>query len=224
MLYMPKTALFDSEEAVLSKSAVISAEGQALVATADGLKESAGTKGEVFAGFVCQRVSATPILEDFYCAVEELTVATEGSIELQRAPLSDAVVGLVNADSGEAIAGDTTVSEKTVSNTNLTVGLNVRVVYKYAMSVVEAKSRMGDVQPGGPAGAVVGQIGLVSRGTVYTNCFDTAVDWKKATSIKLGANGIVTAGDDKQGTEIKGYVVEAPTAMYPFLGIKFSAA
>lgn len=224
MLYMPKTALFDSEEAVLSKSAVISAEGQALVITADGLKESAGTKGEVFAGFVCQRVSATPILEDFYCAVEELTVATEGSLELQRAPLSQAVVGLVNADSGEAIAGDTTVAGKTISNTNLTVGLNVRVVYKYAMSVVEAKSRLGDVQPGGPSGALVGQIGLVSRGTVYTNCFDTAVDWKSVTAIKLGANGIVTAGDDKQGTEIKGYVVEAPTAMYPFLGIKFSAA
>ena len=67
MLYMPKTALFDSEEAVLSKSAVISAEGQALVATADGLKESAGTEGVVFAGFVCPRVSATPLLAVFYC-------------------------------------------------------------------------------------------------------------------------------------------------------------
>lgn len=224
MLYMPKTALFDSEEAVLSKSAVISAEGQALVAVADGLKESAGTEGEVFAGFVCQRVSATPFLEDFYCAVEELTVATAGSVELQREPLSNAVVGLVNIDSGEAIAGDTTVSGKTVSNTNLTEGLNVRVVYKYAMSVVEAKSRLGDVQPGGPAGALVGQIGLISRGTVYTNCFDPSVDWSKATSIKLAANGMVTSGESAQGTEIKGYVVEAPSVMYPFLGIKFSAA
>ena len=153
-----------------------------------------------------------------------MTVAPAGSVVLPRPPFSNAVVGLVNADSGEAIAGDTTVSGKTVSNTNLTEGLNVRVVYKYAMSVVEAKSRLGDIQPGGPAGAVVGQIGFISRGTVYTNCFDTAVDWTKATSIKLGANGIVTSGDDKEGTEIKGYVVAQPTAMYPFLGIKFSAA
>lgn len=222
MLYMPKTALFDSEEGVLSKSAVISAEGQALVVAPDGLKESAGTAGEVFAGFVCQRVSATPFLEDFYCAVEELTVATEGSLLLQREPLGAAVVGLIDSASGAAVAGDTTVAGKTISNTNLTVGMNVKVVYKYAMSVVEAKSRMGDVQPGGPAGHLVGQIGLISRGTVYTNCFDPAVDWTKATKIQLGANGMITSGGD--GVEIKAYVVEAPSVFYPFLGIKFSAA
>ena len=62
MLYMPNCALFDSEEAVLSPAAHITAEGQALVATPEGLKESAGTAGEVFAGFAVQRVSATLLL------------------------------------------------------------------------------------------------------------------------------------------------------------------
>ena len=39
MLYMPNCALFDSEEAVLSPAAHITAEGQALVATpAEGIR------------------------------------------------------------------------------------------------------------------------------------------------------------------------------------------
>ena len=225
MFYMPKTSLFDAEEGVLSKNAAITAEGQALVATADGLKPAEGTAGEIFAGFACQRVSATPFLEDFYVRVEELTVATTGSLVLQREPLSQEVVGLFNLDTGAAVTGDVTVSGKTVSCTALTEGMNVRVTYRYAMSVVEAKSIMGDLQPGGPSGAMVGQIGFISRGVVYTNWFDPAVDWSKATEIKLAANGMIT-DQTGSGVAIKGYVLAdgIPSAMYPFLGIKFSAA
>ena len=225
MFYMPKTSLFDAEEGVLSKNAAITAEGQALVATADGLKPAEGTTGEIFAGFACQRVSATPFLEDFYVRVEELTVATTGSLVLQREPLSQEVVGLFNLDTGAAVTGDVTVSGKTVSCAALTEGMNVRVTYRYAMSVVEAKSIMGDLQPGGPSGAMVGQIGFISRGVVYTNWFDPAVDWSKATEIKLAANGMIT-DQTGSGVAIKGYVLAdgIPSAMYPFLGIKFSAA
>nr|DAH48046.1 MAG TPA: hypothetical protein [Caudoviricetes sp.] len=225
MFYMPKTSLFDAEEGVLSKNAAITAEGQALVATADGLKPSEGTEGEMFAGFACQRVSATPFLEDYYVRVEELTVATAGSLVLQREPLSNEVVGLFDLDKGAAVEGETTVSGKTISNANLTEGMNVRVTYRYAMSVVEAKSIMGDLQPGGPSGAMVGQIGFISRGVVFTNWFDPAVDWTKATAIKLAANGMIT-DQSGEGEAIKGYVLAdgIPSAMYPFLGIKFSAA
>lgn len=224
MFYMPKTSLFDSEEGVLSKGAVITAEGQALVAVADGLKPSEGVEGEHFAGFVCQRVSATPFLEDFYVRVEELTVATAGAVVLAREPLSAQVVGLVNIATGEAIDGDTTVGGAVVKNANLTEGLQVRITYKYAMTVVEAKSKMGDIQPGGPSGALVGQVGFVSRGTVFTNFFDTTVDWKKAKKIQLAANGMITA-DKGNGVVIDAFVVADgyPSAMYPFLGIKFSA-
>lgn len=224
MFYMPKTSLFDSEEGVLSKGAVITAEGQALVAVADGLKPSEGVEGEHFAGFVCQRVSATPFLEDFYVRVEELTVATAGAVVLAREPLSAQVVGLVNIATGEAIDGDTTVEGAVVKNANLTEGLQVRITYKYAMTVVEAKSKMGDIQPGGPSGALVGQVGFVSRGTVFTNFFDTTVDWKKAKKIQLAANGMITA-DKGNGVVIDAFVVADgyPSAMYPFLGIKFSA-
>lgn len=224
MFYMPKTSLFDSEEGVLSKGAVITAEGQALVAVADGLKPSEGVEGEHFAGFVCQRVSATPFLEDFYVRVEELTVATAGAVVLAREPLSAQVVGLVNIATGEAIDGDTTVEGAVVKNTNLTEGLQVRITYKYAMTVVEAKSKMGDIQPGGPSGALVGQVGFVSRGTVFTNFFDTTIDWKKAKKIQLAANGMITA-DKGNGVAIDAFVVADgyPSAMYPFLGIKFSA-
>lgn len=225
MFYMPKTSLFDAEEGVLSKNAAITAEGQALVATADGLKPAEGVAGEVFAGFVCQRVSAAPFLENYYVRVEELTVATAGSLVLQREPLSQDVVGLFDLDAGAAVEGEVTVSGKTISCDALTEGMNVRVTYRYAMSVVEAKSIMGDVQPGGPSGAMVGQVGFISRGIVYTNWFDPAVDWTKATAIKLAANGMIT-DQTGEGVAIKAYVLAdgIPSAMYPFLGIKFSAA
>jgi hypothetical protein len=226
MLYMPNSSLFDSEEAVLSKSAVISAEGQALVALADGLAPSTGAAGEVFAGFVCQRVSAAPILEEVFTRVEVLTVANEGSLSLTRAPISDAVVGLYDVDGGKAIEGTTLVDGVTIANEGLKAGLNVKVTYKYKLTVVEAKSIMGDAQPGGTGGALVGQIGVVSRGTVFTTCYDTSVDWASAKELKLGADGVITSGSDKEGTVINGYVVAngIPSAMYPYLGIKFSAA
>ena len=225
MFYMPKTSLFDAEEGVLSKNAAIIAEGQALVAANDGLKPAEGTESEIFAGFACQRVSAAPFLENFYVRVEELTVATAGSLVLQREPLSQDVVGLFDRDKGAAVDGDVTVSGKVVSCEALKEGMNVRVTYRYAMSVVEAKSIMGDLQPGGPSGAMVGQIGFISRGVVYTNWFDPAVDWSKATAIKLAANGMIT-DQSGSGVAIKGYVLAdgIPSAMYPFLGIKFSAA
>ena len=225
MLYMPKTALFDSEEAILSKSDVVSAEGQALVAVADGLMPSTGKEGEKFAGFVVSRVSAAPILENFYIRVEDLTVATAGSLTLVREPISNEAVGLYDLDAGAVLEGGVTVTGKTVENANLKVGQHVRVTYKYALTIIEAKTLMGDAQPGGPSGALVGQIGLVSRGTVFTNCFDPAVDWSSVKEIKLGENGMLTAGDDKEGTVINAYVLAdgVPSAMYPFLGIKFSA-
>ena len=147
------------------------------------------------------------------------------SIALRRKELEVDEIRLFDLDKGAAVDGDVTVSGKVVSCEALKEGMNVRVTYRYAMSVVEAKSIMGDLQPGGPSGAMVGQIGFISRGVVYTNWFDPAVDWSKATAIKLAANGMIT-DQSGSGVAIKGYVLAdgIPSAMYPFLGIKFSAA
>ena len=106
----------------------------------------------------------------------------------------------------------------------MTAGMKVKVVYRYALTNIQARAMMGDAQPGGPAGAIVGQCGLAKRGVIYTSCFDTSVNWAAATAIKLAEGGFVT-DQSGTGTALAGaYVVKVPTAEIPFLGIEFSAA
>ena len=89
-------------------------------------------------------------------------------------------------------------------------------------TVSEAKMKYGDATPGGYSGSMLGTIGVAQAGKIFTNAFDTTIDWTAATTLKTGASGlIVTSGN---GATINGYVTDVPTVDYPFLGIQFAAA
>ena len=220
MYSLPLSKVVDSSEAVLAPGAVILAEGQALVrqpgATAQGVMPSTGVAGEIFCGFAIAGVSAAPFAESFDNKVEHFVVPASGSVSLQFAPVAGQF--FVSLASGGAVAGATCVG-KVLSD--LPAGAEISVVYKYEMSVTQARARYGDVQPGGYAGAVVGQIGQFKRGIIYTSEFDASADWAAATAIKLAANGQLT---DQSGTgeAISAVVVALPSQDYPFLGIEFS--
>ena len=222
MFYLPHTKIVDSNEAVVAPGAVILAEGQALVrqpgAAAAGVKPSNGDAGELFAGFAIAGVSAAPFPEGYTNKVEKFVVPASGKISLQFAPVAGQL-SITNAETGAAVAG-ATVAGKVISD--LTAGLAISVVYKYALTVVQARALYGDVQPGGYAGAQVGQIGVFKRGVAYTSEFDASVDWAAATAIKLDANGQIT-DQSGSGVTIPAVVVALPSQDIPFLGIEFSA-
>lgn len=220
MIYFPLTKIVDSGEAVVAPTANITAEGQALVKTAKGLAPALGTAADVFAGFSIAGVSAAPMQALYTTKVETALVPGNGVVTLAQTPVAGQLAAFDNTD-GAAIAAPT-VAGKTV--TGLTAGNTVTITYKYALSVVQARALQGDVQPGGYAGAYVGQIGLAKRGTIFTDQFDASVDWSAATGLKLAANGQIT-NQAGSGVALPGaYVVSTPNQEVPFLGLEFSAA
>lgn len=222
MLYID-TRIVDSSEAILAEGAQVTQEGQAMVAVpGKGISPSTGAANEIFAGFAMNQLCGIPVLEPYGIAVEEFLVDSSTKVTVQFAPISNNSVALINLESGKKIASPT-VTGKTIAATTMTTGMKVKVVYRYALTNIQARAMMGDAQPGGPAGAIVGQCGLAKRGIIYTSCFDTSVNWAAATAIKLASGGFVT--DSGIGTALTGaYVVKVPTAEIPFLGIEFSAA
>lgn len=221
MLYID-TRIVDSSEAILAEGAQVTQEGQAMVAVpGKGISPSTGAANEIFAGFAMNQLCGIPVLEPYGIAVEEFLVDSSAKVTVQFAPISNSVA-LINLETDAAIASPT-VTGKTIA-TVMTAGMKVKVVYRYALTNIQARAMMGDAQPGGPAGAIVGQCGLAKRGVIYTSCFDTSVNWAAATAIKLAKGGFVTDQSGK-GTALAGaYVVKVPTAEIPFLGIEFSAA
>jgi hypothetical protein len=192
---------------------------RAVGAQAAGVMPSTGGTAEIFVGFSMAGTSAAPFMEGFTNKQETFVVPATGKVTLQFAPVPTQVF-VFDVTTNSAVASPT-VAGKVVSG--LTAGDEVIVTYKYALSVVQARSLQGDVQPGGYSGAYIGQIGLIKRGLIYTSEFDASKDWSAATALKAAAGGQVT---DQSGTgiTIPGYIVAAPTSEVTFLGLEFSAA
>lgn len=225
MLYLPLTKIFDSAESVVAAGVTIAAEGQALVravgAPASGVAPSAAaTANEIFAGFAIAGVSASPIQPAYAVKVETFTVPVSGIVALAFTPVAGQLMAYDNT-AGAIIATPTVVG---ATVTTLTAGNSVTVTYRYALTVTQARALVGDTQPGGYAGLVVGQIGVAKRGIIFTSEFDASKNYAVATSIKLAAGGQITDQTGTGATLTGAYVVSVPTADVPFLGIEFSAA
>jgi len=248
MISRPLTRIVNSiEMAVLSTPQVpypSFAEGMALVRTAGvtsaGVSPSTGTATDVFAGFAFAGTSAYPFQENYTNSVETYVVAG-GQISLNFVPVGSgtAQVQLFIFDNTTntpvTLTGATQTTAGSTTVTGLTTGDTVTATYKFATSIIQEVSIVGNVQPGGYSGALVGQIGVITRGVVYTDQFDASQNWAAAsagaaTQIILGANGQLTLGTPVggggaalAGTLFPGFVVAAPNEYYPFLAVEFSA-
>lgn len=225
--YFPFTKIADSGESFTAPGAVILAEGQALVrantTASAGVLPSTGTATDIFVGFSLAGTSAAPFPEAYTNKVEEFTVPSTGNITLSLTPVAGQVFVFDNT-TGDAIPTPTVVGSQV---TGLTPGDDVSVTYKYAMSVVQATVFQGNIQPGGYSGGYVGQIGVITRGVIYTSEFDASADWSATPSIWLAPNGQITtlANKGANAVQIPGaYVVAIPGQDQPFVGLAFSAA
>lgn len=223
MQYTPLTSIVRSTDMKLAAAALALTlqDGTPLVfGLEDGVRvvaPSAGAAGEVLAGFAHLQTSAAPALPADAAKVEFHVANASSEITLDKTPLASQY-SLVNAATGAAVA--VTGAAGAVLTTDAAEGVQVKVTYRRALTVAEAVSLVGNVQPGGYSGSVMGQVGVAQQGTIYTDRFDASVNWALATGVKLAAGGIVTdqAG---AGATINARVVAIPTADYPFLGLQF---
>lgn len=220
-LYLPQTKIEFSSDMKLAPGVIIQAEGAALVrannAQSAGVLASTGTSADKFVGFSLAGTSAAPFAEPFANKVQRF-VAAGTTFKLARpAVAGQALVWNVTdstIESGATVTGDQVAS--------LTNGKEYTVTYKYALTVQEAVVLAGDVQPGGYSGNLYGQVGVVTRGLIFTSEFNAAVNWAAATAVKLNANGQLT---DQTGTgvEINAVIEGVPSEDYPYLALRFDA-
>jgi len=231
MLLFPNTRHDGSYERPLAAGVVIEAEGQALIgvytAGVFGVKPSTGAANEVFAGVSLSR----PISPTHMPVVERLTVPASGVVALKAAPvagsarIANAASNAVFTQVAGAPAAATEVKvDATASLTFQAAIAGTVVIATYLRDLTVAQSLMvqGNQDIGGPAGAYFGQVGLIVRGDVYTDQFDTTADWSNPVDLRLGANGKFTIGGT--GTKVPGYVLATPVEGAAFLGIHINAA
>jgi hypothetical protein len=105
-------------------------------------------------------------------------------------------------------------------------GKAVVVSYRYELTVAQAQAMYGDAYPGPRAANMLGTCGVIVEGIVYTDQFDTAVNWAaidtrtSAETLVGVANGRISV--NATGTDMDGFafVYEAPTVGSPFLGLE----
>ncbi len=224
MIYGPFSSFNRATEILLAAGTVLSADGQALVATTTNgvrtVKPATGSGAEVFAGISFVQTSAAPFLPTTAVKAETFVVPAGNVVTLAKTPVAGTLVAVNNADNSTVVIASTTGSAVTLTSA---VGLTVTVYYRTALSVLDAQAIAGNVQPGGFSGNIFGSVSVVQTGVVFTDQFDSAVNWFTATGLKLAANGQIT-NQAGAGSSIPGTIVQAPSADYPYLGISFNAA
>lgn len=224
MLYFPQGRAYISQEFPVAPGATVTAEGQALVANTAGgtfgVQPSAGASGEKFVGVaISMQMTVTSLSR-----VEDQVVPASNTLTLERTPSSgtlsvyDVTAAAVVPASG---GGSWSLAGAVLTLTASQTGHEVLVAYKYAVSAAESQMLQGDIYPGGAAGFVVGQVGVLKNGSVFTSEFDTTINWN-------ADNPVVTTGDKGQftvggsGAVVPGFVINVPSATYPYLGLSIT--
>lgn len=186
------------------------------------LKPTAGATGENFAGICLSQVQNAT----YGVMVEDVTIPSSSpyTVTLAKtavAPDTDSSGYLLNANGtlGSALVWDATADaslDYSISGRTLTVhsadaGKKVRIIYRYALTVVEAQYLYGDAY-GDAAQGMVNGVGLALEGIIYTDKFDASCDWAAGGTVYTGANGTFTLKTD--GTSLAGKVTvhQAPSA------------
>jgi hypothetical protein len=222
MLYFPLTRANVSGEFAVDPSNLVTSEGQALVSQlvngVVAVKPSTGAANtEQFMGIaVSQQMTITSMTK-----VEDIVQPSSNTVTLDFTP-SSGTLSVYDQTAGAVIAsgaGGWTLSGNVVTLQAGTAGHSLTFYYRYAPTSLQSEQIQGDIYPGGPAGNVVNQVGIMRNGVVYTSEYDTTVNWNVALPVvSLGANGRFTIGGS--GAVLNGArVIAVPTSTSAFLGL-----
>lgn len=225
-IYQPKSQFVDSTEAPLQPGVVVLYAGQAMVRTSGsqslGCLPSTGAATDIFVGFAnIQNGGAVMTQEPFDIKVEEFTVPATSSLTLGQTPLSLANALVYDVTNAAPITANVALTGNVLSGSGLVAGTTVRVTYKYALTVLQAQAKYGNISPGGFAGNLLGSVGLGKRGRIYLNAVNAGINWAAATAVKLAAGGQLT-DQTGSGVVIPASIIEVPSIESPYLGLDFT--
>jgi len=220
-----KTDIRVSHNFNMAPGATVHAEGMAMVRELingeEVVKPSEGEADEVFAGFTYGEVFTPNVLS----YVGQVTVSggkallPEGVIASQLL-LKDGATELAVGDPATT-AGKYSIAANLVTFHADQEGKVIDVVCRRNITTEELLSGGYPVQlTTASATDQIGVVGIIERGTVYTDMFDAAVDWTSASEVRLAAGGLFTDQTGAANAITGMQVVHVPTAEQPFLGLR----
>lgn len=235
MFDLKRTYYSDVKDRNVASGAVIEYEGRALIGALESGVEVAsysagGSTSERFIGFSLN----TSIVDDQAAFIETVIVGTASplSVNLSHGNLVASSIRVYNVTEAAAYsAGDPTMTATAFSiNTTtgvLTVGANgsgdtFTVSYRYTLTAKEQQIVRRQRPVNAAATTLFGQVGVIrGQGEIYTDQWDTSLDWSSATNVYTAANGLLST--NSAGTLV-GRVISIPSAADPFLGVAFITA
>ena len=224
MLNLNKTRILASKEFAVATGVTINAEGIALMQVMEnGVEKCApasGTSG-TFVGFSYAQVFTEAVRSE----VKEYKLDSSGIhvIELAHEPITGQINVYDTVAGSSLSSGDPSSSPGTfaISGRNLTVNVAdptlLVVTMRFSPSLVEAFYDGGIASTPLSATDVIGSIGVIQAGEVYTNMFDASIDWRSVSSVKAKDGLLSNTGID---TNCK--IIEIPSVDSPYLGVRFS--
>ena len=222
MLNLNASRISESSSVALSAAITSVREGAALIGIMEGgmlvAKETAGASGETFLGFAAAQIATVTEAPK----VEEASIpaASTYTITLAKTPLNpstgvaiqviDATTGAVLSamTHGTVAAGVFNITGAVVTFHSSDASKRVRITYKYAPTVTEAKMIYGQ---GDGAQSTIGAVGVITRAPIlFTDMYDAGDNWAAGGAVYTGATGRVTL--KTSGTALPGVIVaQAPS-------------
>ena len=225
MLNLNASRISESSSVALSAAITSVREGAALIGIMEGgmlvAKETAGASGEVFLGFAAAQIATVTEAPK----VEEASIPASAAytITLAKTPLNPTTgvaIQVIDATTGAVLSamsynatlatGVFSISGNVVSFHSSDASKRVRITYKYAPTVTEAKMIYGQ-GVGDGAQSTIGSVGVITRAPIlFTDMYDAGDNWAAGGAVYTGATGRVTL--KTSGTALPGVIVaQAPS-------------
>ena len=238
MLDQTRTRIDDTIEYELLSSVTVDHEGLCLqLALEDGrgkARPSNATADTQFIGVSWGERFAAPTTA---VHIETVVVGANQKATLSKTPSAEADIMVIkgtsylggvllaNAGSPTNVQWDLDGDGVSIAVHADNIGATLFVVYRYNLTVLEAQMRFGDAYPGPRAMNTVKRVGVITKGHIWTDRFDVAVNWGAIDTIgsgeviKGGANGMFTVTGNGCNTAGHVHVLEAPSVGSPWLGL-----
>jgi len=230
MIDKSRCRMRETQEIPVVTGVTIGAEGVPMVSVLeDGIekvKPSVGSGTEKFAGFSFGELYS-PLSKS--CVFSAVVPATGSAvITLPKQNLLATQICVKDLSSGVTLTeGDPGNSnEYSVVDTTGVVtfhtgqaGHTIQAIFRYAPTAAELllEDNLPNITLTGSE--LISQIGVILKGTVFTDQYDASKDWAAATSVKLGA-GILT-NQTGAGATLTCTIVALPSTISPYLGLRF---
>lgn len=232
-----RTRYFLTKEVPVAPGASIPVEGAVLKQVrVNGLENAALTAGDSTSEAIIGFSVNNDIVPGTEIVTETVVVPASGIVQLKHGNLQTGTVWVYNTTDAASLAvvlsGNPTsvqvlaglVAGQLTFNA-AALGDTVQVRYRYALTALEQEMKYGGRPVNMRANTAQGTITYIRGfGELYTDQYDTTVDFSAATTLYADANGLVTTTSSGKTAIPGARVVSLPTAADPFLGISFNLA